>query len=110
MPPLRTGGYCYIHSPQTRADRRWSQQRGGRRNRVGKAAAPVAVDTIPALQTVLGQVLSDTLVQENSAKRSQAVARLLDVAHTLIETREVQSMLDTMAERLEQVERRRGRW
>ena len=91
---------CYNHSPTTAAIRQLSTVRGGRRQRVPNATAPVDVSTVEALQTIVGQAIADALVHENSIKRGSLIARLTMVAKALIEVGEIQPQLDQIKDLL----------
>ena len=91
---------CFNHSPTTAAIRQLSTVRGGKRNRVPNAAAPVDASTVEALQAIIGQAIADAQVHENSLKRGSLLARLVMVAKALIEVGDVQEQLESIKDLL----------
>src|SRR5689334_5182359 len=84
MAALKGQQHCFAHSPRTSRQRRAASGRGGRQNRTPKASAPASVRSIPELQQIVGQVMADVLLRENTERRALAVARLVEVGRKLI--------------------------
>jgi hypothetical protein len=71
---------------------------------VGYAAASADVSSIAALQVHVGRLLADTLLLENSPRRSMTASRLILVALRLIEAGDHERRLDAIEERLNAME------
>lgn len=105
MRPLRGDTLCFRHSPRTVHQRRAASARGGRHNRTPKASSAVAVASIADLQRHVGQALADVLLRDNTERRANAVARLVEVARRLIEVGEVEDRMNLIEQRLAWMER-----
>ena len=104
MAPLKGERRCWAHSPRTARRRGLASSRGGRATRVGKAARPVPVASIPDLQRYVGQAIADVLLRENTERRANSIARLVEVARRLIEHGDLNDRLDLIERRLEAME------
>ena len=97
MPPLQGTERCFNHSPDRGRDRAKARKRGGRQRRTPllfpPPAGPTPLRDVASVQTVLEQVMSETLVQPNSHQRSRTIAALLTVALRTLEVGELEARL-----------------
>jgi hypothetical protein len=108
MSPLTDSRFCYAHDPSRARDRAKSRKKGGHNRQTPKAGttnsdiAPVPLRDVSAVQDVLEAVLRDTLVQENSARRSRTVGYLLGIALKAIEIGELEARVEALENSLQE--------
>lgn len=83
MAPLDARDYCWAHDPENARDRAEARKRGGLNRRTPKGGSgggdggePQRYRSVEAIQELLERTVADTLLQENTDKRSRTVATL----------------------------------
>ena len=104
--PARDGGeFCGFHDPDLAAVRAEARRRGGHNRRTRRApghddppASPLR--SVDDVQCVLERTLADTLAQENSGSRTQALVRVCVAALKAIEVGEIEERVAALEARL----------
>ncbi len=94
---LHGSQFCFTHDPAHAQARAEARRRGGHNRRTPKRAdavnALVSLRSVGDVQAQLESALADTLGQENSAARTQAVVRLLQVALKALEVGDLENRI-----------------
>lgn len=80
---------CFVHAPEKAAERVAARRLGGRNRQTAKGSPPpatVRLRTLEDVQRLLETLASDTLLQENSARRTTAAVSVLALAMKALET------------------------
>src|SRR5262245_49116617 len=94
QPPLKTGEFCFWHSPDHEAEAREARRLGGlRRKREGTLAGAYEVDSLPSttdLRRLVEVAAYDALSLDNSVARVRAITAIVTVGARLLETGELE--------------------
>ena len=94
---LHGSQFCFTHDPAHAQARAEARRRGGHNRRTPKRVdavnALVSLRSVGDVQAQLESALADTLGQENSAARTQAVVRLLQVALKALEVGDLENRI-----------------
>ena len=86
MPPLTGSAFCFAHDPTAAAARAAARRRGGAAHAAATATGELPrLKSVPDVQRHLEQLLGDTLLQSNSARRTAAIVSILSLALKAIE-------------------------
>ena len=98
--------FCFAHDPERAAERADARRRGGYNRRTPKAGDPDGYPTrlrsVGDVQAVLEAALRDTVQQENSGQRTQALVRLAHGALKALEVGDLEERLAALEARLEE--------
>ena len=89
-------GWCFNHDPAKGRERAKARKKGGRNRQTPKAggeAQVVLLRSVGAVQELLEGAVADTLVQENSARRSRTIGYLAGLALKALEVGELEDRL-----------------
>lgn len=105
-PALQGRPFCFAHDPDRAAERADARQRGGYNRRTPKALGPDGYPTrlrcVGDVQGLLEAALADTVQQENSGSRTQALVRLALGALKVLELGDLEERLAVLEARLEE--------
>lgn len=105
-PALHGRPFCYAHDPDRAAERADARRRGGYNRRTPKATGPDGYPTrlrsVGDVQALLEATLRDTVAQENSGARTQALVRLSLGALKVLELGDLEERLAALEARLEE--------
>lgn len=85
MAPLEGKAFCWAHDPENVREREAARKKGGRNRQTPKSGGGGGEGDRPqyrsveAIQALLERTIADTLLQENSDKRSRTLAALAKV-------------------------------
>lgn len=96
MSPLRRKPYCWTHSPDLIAKREAARQLGGRnrRRRTTTAAEIVSLKEIGDVKALLERAIADTLVLDNSPRRSRVLVSAVLTAIKVLEVEATQQQIE----------------
>lgn len=104
MRTAKGGRYCFTHDPARARDRAEARRKGGQAQATPHAGSP---ETIPAdIRTIndarplLGYVLAELLVMDNSIPRARALLALFDSHVKAFEIGELEARIKALEERL----------
>jgi hypothetical protein len=104
MAPVEGSAFCFNHDPGRATERARSRRKGGEHRRTATASplpsAPPSLGTVSDVQHLLETAVYDTLQQENSDRRSRALAALCGVALRCFELGGHEERLTALEERL----------
>jgi len=101
---LAGGAFCLMHDPERAAEVAAIRRAGGLNRRTRRAAGtryPATLRSVRDVQELLEAALADTMQQENSGARTQALVRLAHGALKVLE-------LGSLEERIAALEARAG--
>lgn len=103
MPRVTDSLYCFAHAPERAQDRAKARKQGGNNRQTPHAPTgareSVSLRDVPSIQLLLERVTADTLVQENSERRSRAMGSLLAIALRVLEVGGIEERLAALEER-----------
>lgn len=102
MPPLEGKDKCWAHDPENARGRAEARRKGGNNRQTPKSADGPHPEyrSTDAIQELLERTVADTLLQENSDKRSRTIATLAGVLMKALEVGEMQERLDAIEKML----------
>jgi hypothetical protein len=97
MPPLGDSDFCWAHDPEQARERAEARRKGGKGRKTpggGRTdVPPQSLRSVEEIQLLLEETVRETLMQENSAARSRAVAVLVGHALKCLEVGEHEERL-----------------
>ncbi|MGI9077873.1 MAG: hypothetical protein ACR2G6_11200 [Gemmatimonadaceae bacterium] len=104
MPRVGDSLYCFTHAPERAQDRAKARKQGGHNRQTPNAPRGVLeavhLRDVTSIQELLERVTADTLIQENSERRSRAMGGLMGIALRALEVGELEERAAALEQRL----------